>query len=149
MDPIKSVTEWMDGVGHGPEESGLYVGLVMEETAEMMGALDGRIHGVSMMLDGAGEDLEHLANEAKHGLVRIPRHNRAEVLDAALDAAWVALCLARTLVGDNLGAAWQELHRSNIIDKQVDGRFRLDATGKVMKPDGWEPPNFGQFLLKE
>ncbi len=40
MNPIESVTEWCEGVGHGPEHKALYIALVLEEVAELLGSLD-------------------------------------------------------------------------------------------------------------
>lgn len=142
MNPIDSVNEWVEGVGH-TYHTELYASLVLEEAKEMLEAMEcsslateirrtiGCLDGLSYSIRKEPDDLDA---------------RTVELLDAALDLAWVSLCLARTLVGDNLGAAWSELHRSNVIDKQVDGKFIKDSNGKVMKPASWKAPNFDQFL---
>lgn len=146
MNPIDSITQWVEGVGHH-DNTRLYAALTMEETKEILESLGHRnlnvrrdIHAAIEVLDGISFALRH-----KEGMLS----DRLELLDAALDTAWVALCLAKTLTGDRLAEAWAELHRSNVTDKQVDGKFIKDGTGKVMKPDGWSPPHLMPYLRRE
>lgn len=143
MNPIQSVMQWVDGVGHH-DKTGLYTALTVEEVKEVLESIvhpspsiEAEVFRAIGVLDGVSYSLRH-----REGMPA----TREELLDAALDTAWVALCLAYTLAGDKLPEAWAELHRSNVIDKQVDGAFRKDASGKVLKPEGWRPPNFAQFL---
>lgn len=148
MNPITSVTAWCDGVGHGPETVQLYLALVLEECAELLDAV-----ALRDAADGAPEDTERLGLQLKRMSRRLRLGElRAGILpvatlDAALDTAWVALCLARALTGGRLPQAWAELHRSNIDAKQQGGVFLRDASGKVVKPAGWTAPAFEQFLL--
>lgn len=143
MNPIESVTEWCEGVGHGPEHKALYIALVLEEVAELLGSLDFPcVHPRLLYLSA---DLRQLSESIRDGSAEC-RARPVQTLDAAMDTAWVSLCLARTLVGDRLPDAWAELHRSNITDKQVGGRFMKDGSGKVIKPDGWQPPDFDRFF---
>jgi hypothetical protein len=148
MNPIDSINAWCEGVNHGPETRALYVALVLEECAELLDSVTLRDS-----VSGEVESTERPALILKR-LSRMIRSRDVQVsllpepsLDAALDTAWVALCLARALTGDKLPAAWAELHRSNVTDKQVDGAFIKDASNKVQKPPTWTPPNFAQFLL--
>ena len=41
--------------------------------------------------------------------------------------------------------AFNEVHRSNMA-KLVDGKVIRREDGKVLKPEGWQPPNLPQFL---
>jgi hypothetical protein len=147
--PIASITEWMDGAGHGPESLPLYFALTLEEGGQEMLDPVSLLHPNDRVepTERLGLMLKNLSRMIRNGDVRLDVANRAELLDAALDTAWVALCLARTLTGDRLGEAWAELHRSNVTDKQQDGVFVKDASGKVCKPNGYRGPNFAQFLL--
>lgn len=138
MNPIDSIKEWVDGVGHSDKTS-LYAGLVMEEMGELLEAIQTYRREFQYGI-GAADSVSY---SLKNFDVEF---NKTEALDAALDIAWVALCLAYTLAGDNLPKAWAELHRSNITDKQVDGVFTKNQNGKVIKPDTWTEPNFSQFL---
>ncbi len=142
MNPIESVEQWIEGVGH-QYHTELYTSLVLEEAKEMLEALE--CPSLSIELRRAIGVLDGVSFSIRKEPIDLDA-NPVELLDAALDLAWVSLCLARTLVGTNLGAAWDELHRSNIVDKQVNGQFIKSPSGKVMKPEGWKPPNFEQFL---
>ena len=142
MNPIDSVTEWVEGVGH-TYHTELYASLVLEEAKEMLESmecpsLEAEIRRTIGTLDG----LSYSIRKEPIDLDAQPIY----LLDAALDLAWVSLCLAYTLVGDKLGPAWSELHRSNIVDKQVNGKFIKDTNGKVLKPAKWQAPDFDQFL---
>lgn len=145
MNPIESVSEWCEGAGHGPEHKALYIALVLEEVAELLENLEFRGWGSLLKASRVGAELSELSELIRSKqCATVALHEKS--LDAALDIAWVSLCLARTLVGDRLPEAWAELHRSNITDKQVGGRFMKDGSGKVIKPDGWQPPDFDRFF---
>lgn len=145
MNPIESISEWVDGVGHH-HNTKLYTALSVEEVKEMLESIGHHSEAVRTevrraigVLDGVSYTLRHTDNVLA---------DRLELLDAALDTAWVSLCLAYTLTGDKLPEAWAELHRSNVTDKQVNGEFKKDASGKVIKPDTWRAPNFMPFLRR-
>lgn len=146
MNPIDSITQWVDGVGHH-DNTRLYAALTMEETKEILESLGHRNLNVRRDIQAAIEVLDGISFALRHkeGMLS----DRLDLLDAALDTAWVALCLAKTLTGDRLAEAWSELHRSNVTAKQVDGKFIKDISGKVMKPDGWSPPNLMPYLRRE
>ena len=40
---------------------------------------------------------------------------------------------------------FNEVHRSNMA-KLVDGKVIRREDGKVLKPEGWQPPQLAQFL---
>ncbi len=145
MNPIQSVTEWVEGVGHG-NATQLYTSLVLEETKEVLESVGHRKLAIRReLLSGIGV-LDGLSYTLRHDSEMLA--DRLMLLDAALDVAWVSLCLAHTLTGDKLPDAWAELHRSNVTAKQVDGRFIKDGTGKVRKPEGWTAPDLAQFLRR-
>lgn len=64
------------------------------------------------------------------------REALAEVADGLADLIYVA-CGAALELGIPLGAVWAEVHRSNMA-KGGGGRR---ADGKVLKPEGWQPPD--------
>ena len=76
----------------------------------------------------------------------VRNNDLVEVLDALGDIAYI---LAGTILNhglqDVIDDAFSEIHRSN-MDKLVDGKALKRDDGKVIKPDGWKPPNLGQFL---
>lgn len=144
--PLSSVAEWCDGVGHAGKEV-LYAALVIEEAGELSECISGQdslVNESAELFEAHARRTSALLRQRGAGLA--PKY---DALDAALDTAWVALCLAYQLVGNDRGrlaGAWAELHRSNVTDKQVDGVFKRDGTGKILKPPGWAEPNFDQFL---
>lgn len=143
MNPIESVRQWVDGVGH-QDQTQLYTALCIEEGKEILESISHPSETLrSEIRRGIG-----VMDGVSYSLRQVPfmTCDKTELLDAALDTAWVSLCLAYTIAGDRLPEAWAELHRSNVEDKQVDGAFIKDETGKVKKPSRWTPPNFKQFV---
>lgn len=69
-----------------------------------------------------------------------------EILDAIFDTIWVmqAYGISR---GWNMYSAWDEGAKSNLskID-QATGMCIRREDGKILKPEGWQPPNFKQFV---
>lgn len=67
-------------------------------------------------------------------------------LDALIDILVVTIGAIHSMGADAEGA-WQEVMRSNLakIDSET-GKVRKRQDGKVLKPDGWEPPNLEPFL---
>jgi len=75
--------------------------------------------------------------------------NPVDDLDAIVDQIWVLIGLAESL-GYDLGGAWNEVARSNLakIDKAT-GTVQKREDGKILKPDGWTPPNLVPFIGDE
>lgn len=69
-----------------------------------------------------------------------------EMLDACFDMIWVIVGYARAR-GWNLNKAWEEGALSNLskIDPTT-GLVRRREDGKILKPEGWQEPNFEQFV---
>ena len=66
----------------------------------------------------------------------------AETADAIIDLVYVALGFGHTL-GLPMDELWDEVHRSNMA--KAGGPRRED--GKILKPEGWQPPNITRVLL--
>ena len=85
------------------------------------------------------EEVEEYAEAARAG-------DLVEVLDALADIGYI---LAGTIINHGMqhiyDDAFDEVHRSNMA-KLVDGKVLRRDDGKVMKPEGWQPPNLAQFL---
>ena len=69
-----------------------------------------------------------------------------EILDACFDLIWVTVgyMLSR---GWDANKAWDEGALSNL--KKIDratGKVIKRADGKVLKPEGWQPPDFSKFV---
>jgi len=69
-----------------------------------------------------------------------------ECLDALIDILVVTVGAIHSLGADGEGA-WKEVMRSNFdkIDTRT-GRVNKREDGKVLKPEGWTPPELDQFL---
>ena len=88
------------------------------------------------------EEVEEYAEAARAG-------DMVEILDALADIGYI---LAGTIINHGMqhiyDDAFNEVHRSNMA-KLVDGKVLHREDGKVMKPEGWTPPQLAQFLNKE
>jgi predicted HAD superfamily Cof-like phosphohydrolase len=69
-------------------------------------------------------------------------------LDALIDILVVTVGAIHSLGADAEGA-WKEVMRTNFakIDKDT-GKVRKREDGKVLKPQGWTPPELEQYLSK-
>ena len=69
-----------------------------------------------------------------------------ERLDACMDMIWVILgyCYMK---GFDVEGSWNEVARSNLskIDSNT-GKVIKREDGKVLKPEGWTPPDLAKFL---
>jgi len=73
-------------------------------------------------------------------------NDEVEQLDACMDMIWVILGYAH-MKGYKVDAAWNEVARSNLakIDAAT-GKVRKREDGKVLKPEGWKPPELGGYV---
>ena len=93
----------------------------------------------NMYLDLVREETEEL-------FTAVGNNDRAEQLDALIDIMVVTIGALHSLGVDAEGA-WREVLRSNLdkIDKDT-GKVRKREDGKVLKPEGWQPPDLGKFV---
>ena len=72
--------------------------------------------------------------------------NDTEQLDACMDLIWVVLgyCYMK---GWDVNAAWKEVARSNLAKINPEtGKVNKREDGKVLKPEGWTPPQLAEFV---
>lgn len=71
------------------------------------------------------------------------------VADGIVDSIYVLIGLGHEL-GLPLVALWEEVQRSNMAKAvlQPDGSYRVArrADGKILKPEGWTPPDIASVL---
>ena len=74
--------------------------------------------------------------------------DEVEQADACFDMIWVIVGYMLSK-GWNCPGIWEEGSKSNLakIDP-VSGMVLKREDGKVMKPEGWQPPNFTKFAAK-
>ena len=72
--------------------------------------------------------------------------DEVEMLDACMDMIWVILGFCH-MKGYKVDAAWNEVARSNLakIDAAT-GKVHKREDGKVLKPEGWKPPELGGYV---
>jgi predicted HAD superfamily Cof-like phosphohydrolase len=70
----------------------------------------------------------------------------AEEIDACFDMMWVIIGYMKSR-GWDCENIWDEGAKSNLskID-HVTGLVRRREDGKIMKPEGWKPPDFTKFV---
>ena len=72
-------------------------------------------------------------------------NDEVEQLDACMDMIWVILgyCYMK---GWDVNGAWNEVARSNLMKINPEtGKVNKREDGKVLKPEGWTPPQLEQF----
>ena len=72
--------------------------------------------------------------------------DNAEQLDACFDMIWVIIGYMKSR-GWDCDAAWDEGAKSNLskIDA-ITGKVIRREDGKILKPEGWKPPDFSKFV---
>lgn len=68
-----------------------------------------------------------------------------EVADALADMCVIILGTAAAY-GIPLAAVFEEVHRSNMAKVMPDGTVKRRGDGKILKPDGWTPPDIAAVL---
>lgn len=139
--------------------------LVMEESMELFeacllnrgvpssaAALQDR-HFTEVLISSIGRDIEAMlaAHSAKAESVTdnvdafLTREGMVTVADALADIIVVCVGMALEL-GIPLDRVWAEVQRSNLAKRAADGSVRRRPDGKVLKPDGWTPPDIERAL---
>ena len=94
---------------------------------------------VELRIKLLSEEVQEYAEAARTG-------DMVEVLDALADIGYI---LAGTIINHGMqhifDEAFAEVHRSNMA-KLVDGKVLRREDGKVMKPEGWTPPQLARYL---
>ena len=75
-------------------------------------------------------------------------NDEVEEIDACFDMIWVIVGYMMSR-GWNCSAIWDEGAVSNLrkIDDKTKKILKRED-GKVLKPEGWQPPNFSKFVRK-
>ena len=80
---------------------------------------------------------EYLEGESNNDIV--------EIADALADIIYI-VCGTAVSYGIPLNKVFEEVHRSNMA-KLVDGKVLRREDGKIMKPEGWTPPDINKILF--
>lgn len=122
INPFIAIHNWMVAADQrvsefDPTQAGLYEDLVREEYKEWVDA------------------------RADNGF------NHKEDLDAICDLIWVSVAYAKSM-GYDIEGAFAEIVRSNNskIDPRTGKVEKNPKTGKVLKPEGYSPPDLTKFI---
>lgn len=90
-----------------------------------------------------------IEEEVDELFIAIRDDNKVEQLDALLDILVVTIGAIHSMGADGEGG-WKEVMRTNFakIDKDT-GKVRKREDGKVLKPQGWTPPELAPFVKKQ
>jgi predicted HAD superfamily Cof-like phosphohydrolase len=93
--------------------------------------------------------LKLIEEEAEELNQAIIAKDRVEMLDALIDMLVVTIGAIHS-AGFDAEGAWKEVMRTNFakIDKDT-GKVVKREDGKVLKPDGWTPPNLEPFIERK
>lgn len=93
--------------------------------------------------------LKLIEEEAEELNQAIIDKDKVEMLDALIDMVVVTIGAIHSMGADGEGA-WNEVMRTNFakIDP-VTGKVRKREDGKVLKPEGWQPPELAKFVNDE
>jgi len=121
----------------------LPVNLVVEEFFETLQALGDTPDCVE-----EHEALEFAKLATMQPLKRLSQHpaNLVSLADGVIDLIVVAVRLGLSF-GLPMEALWAEVQRSNMA-KSVDGQVRRREDGKILKPEGWTPPDIAGVLRR-
>lgn len=90
-----------------------------------------------------------IEEEYKEWQEALEANDEVEDIDACFDMMWVIVGYLWSK-GYNLDAIWDEGALSNLkkIDRNT-GKVLKREDGKVLKPEGWMPPDFTKFAAKK
>ncbi len=132
VNPFLQVAEFNRLIGNLPQgpksdKSGLYAKLFAEEVKETCDAL--------ALLDAAQDDAQLL--EAV-----------TDLADGLVDVTYIAAGWLH-IMGLDARSLFAEVHRSNMAKIHPDGTAHLREDGKVLKPEGWTPPNLKPLVARQ
>lgn len=83
--------------------------------------------------------------EYKELMVAFGNRDLVEIADACADLKWVIEGLEITL-GIPQQDVWDEVARSNLAKISESGKVEKREDGKVLKPEGWTPPDIKTII---
>jgi predicted HAD superfamily Cof-like phosphohydrolase len=86
-----------------------------------------------------------ILEEFKELMVAFGNRDIVEIADACADLKWVIEGLEHTLKIPQQ-EVWDEVARSNLSKISSTGKVIKREDGKVLKPEGWTPPNIKAII---
>lgn len=126
---------------------GLHLGLQMEELAEKLDAILKAVPAADLQwlrahLDSYGTSFKR--GDYDH---QIEWADREDFLDADIDIAVVTIGSMQAQ-GAQVQAACAEVNRANLA-KLVGGKALMNENNKIIKPEGWTPPDLTPFVCQD
>lgn len=153
-DLVQGVRKFMAGADQSrdrfnPAQACFYTGMQLEEMAEKISEVaKGAISAsTSERLFRHAAAIDALAKEFKAGKFQgdIGRADHAELIDADFDMLFTSAAAMLSTSIDTEGAITHGCETN--LAKLVEGKIVRDPeTSKVLKPEGWKPPDFTPFV---
>ena len=89
-----------------------------------------------------------IIEEYKELVVAFGNRDLTEIADACADLKWVIEGLEHTLKIPQQ-EVWDEVARSNLAKISDDGKVHKREDGKVLKPEGWTPPDIKSIIKRK
>jgi len=89
-----------------------------------------------------------MAEEFNEFIAALNKKDEAEQLDACMDLIWVTLgfCIMKQY---DIQGAWDAVVKTNMAKVDpVTGKVRRREDGKILKPEGWTPPDMNRYIKK-
>lgn len=87
-----------------------------------------------------------IEEEYKEFVDAVIADDEVEKLDACMDMIWVILGFCH-MKGYDIQGAWNEVVATNMAKVDpVTGKVRRREDGKILKPDGWKPPDMKKYI---
>ena len=85
-----------------------------------------------------------LVEEVEETLIGIVDGEIEEIADGLVDIVYIVMGIANRY-GIDFDACWSAVHSANVA-KFPFGKAERDASGKILKPEGWTPPDIAGAL---
>ena len=92
--------------------------------------------------------IDLIIEEFKELMLAFGNRDIVEIADACSDLKWVIEGLEHTLEIPQQ-EVWNEVARSNLSKISSTGKVIKRKDGKVLKPDGWTPPNIREIIKRK
>ena len=87
-----------------------------------------------------------ITEEYKEFVEACNNNDEVEALDACMDMIWVILGFC-AMKGYDVSGAWNEVVKPNMAKVDpVTGKVRRREDGKILKPEGWQPPDMTKYV---
>jgi len=131
---------WFDQYNQFADACGIHQGNINEPV---------NINAVVLGRELVEEEWGHETQDALAKFMANPsKENIVDVADGIADTIYVLCQLARS-IGIPLNQVFAEVQRTNMAKVGADGKVKRREDGKILKPDGWTPPDIWGIIYTE